>query len=465
MVMKPDPILIVDDDELVVEMYSSILEAAGWTNRIVVTDPREVMPLVRSTEFSVILLDLTMPHVSGRELLGEITAERPQVPVIILTLEDSVDVAVECMKVGAFDFMTKPINENRLVNSVAHAVQLHSLHDEVRVLSRRGRDTAIANPEVFSAIVTRCEAMRQLFAYVETIAGSPRAVLITGESGTGKELFARAIHEASRREGSFVPVNVAGVDETVFSDTLFGHRRGAFTGADTVRRGLVEQAAAGTLFLDEIGDLDNGAQLKLLRLLQEEEYYPLGADVPERSSARVIAATNADLFARQQDGTFRRDLFYRLMGHHVQIPPLRDRPEDVPVLLEHFVAESCEALARPQLTVPSGLHRVFGGYEFPGNVRELQAIVFDVVSRVSGRDLRDEDFQSHPLLAGHIRDRGAAEPLSFRGPLPTLAEAEAYLIREALEQTGGNQSAAARLLGVSQSTLSRRLARKTDGSR
>ena len=330
MAVSTEPILIVDDDELVAETYSTILEGAGWLDRRVITDPRRVLESVREHPPATILLDLHMPHIDGRELLESIAAERPEVPVIILTLEDRVDVAVECMKIGAFDFMTKPVDENRLVNSVAHAVRLHDLRNEVRVLSTRGEDIELEHPEHFEQIVTASESMRQLFGYIETIAPTERSVLVTGESGTGKELVARAVHDASGRSGQFVPVNVAGLDDTVFSDTLFGHRRGAFTGADTNRRGLVEQAAGGTLFLDEIGDLDTGAQVKLLRLLQEDEYYPLGSDTAERSTARVIAATNANLRERQEAGAFRRDLFYRLMGHHLEIPPLRQRPEDIP---------------------------------------------------------------------------------------------------------------------------------------
>lgn len=459
MAASTEPILIVDDDELVAETYSTILEGAGWLERRVITDPRRVLNAVLEHPPAAILLDLHMPHIDGRELLVSIAAERPEVPVIILTLEDRVDVAVECMKIGAFDFMTKPVDENRLINSVAHAVRLHDLHNEVRVLSTRGQDIEIDHPEHFEEIVTASESMRQLFGYIETIAPTQRSVLVTGESGTGKELVARAAHKASGRSGQFVPVNVAGLDDTVFSDTLFGHRRGAFTGADTSRRGLVDQAAGGTLFLDEIGDLDNGAQVKLLRLLQEDEYYPLGSDTAERSTARVIAATNSDLRERQEAGTFRRDLFYRLMGHHLEIPPLRQRPEDIPVLLEHFARESYESLGFEPQPVPAGADRLLLRYGFPGNVRELQAIVFDVVSRSRGRALSADDFAAHPLLADESIARTDGPRLSYQGPIPTLEEAEEFLIAEALDKTGGNQTAAARMLGVSQSTLSRRLAR------
>lgn len=466
MAASTEPILIVDDDALVASAYDAILAETGYAQRAIVTDPREVMARVQAQDFAVILLDLNMPYLSGQELLEQITRERPDIPVIILTLEDKVDIAVECMRTGAFDFMTKPVDENRLVNSVAHAVRVHALHNEVQVLSSRSRPVTLNHPEHFSPIVTASESMRTLFAYVEAIAPSPRAVLITGESGTGKELLAQAIHIASERAGKFVPVNVAGLDDTVFTDTLFGHRRGAYTGADSNRRGLVEQAANGTLFLDEIGDLDPAAQVKLLRLLQEDEYYALGSDDPHRSSARIVAATNADLAERQADGRFRRDLYYRLMGHHLDIPPLRDRPEDVPLLVEHFFRQSYETLALDPLPPPEGAADLFAGYEFPGNVRELQSIIFDIVSRAAGESVTLSDLSAHPLLGSAVGAGGMRDRLMLdwtRERLPTLGEVEDSLFQAALDRSDGNQSAAARLIGVSQSTLSRWLAKRDAG--
>ena len=454
-----ETILIVDDDDVIVELYSTILEAAGWADRLLCNDSREVMELIRQNAVSAILLDLSMPNISGQELLGQIVRESPEIPVIILTVEDKIDVAVECMKIGAFDFMTKPIDKNRLANSIAHAVRVHELQDEVHVLSRRHGMADLDNPAVFEQIVTGSDVMFTMFAYVEAIARSPKALLITGESGTGKELVARAVHDASGRSGQFVAVNVSGLDDTVFSDTLFGHRRGAFTGADNIRKGLIEQAADGTLFLDEIGDLDNAAQVKLLRLLQEGEYYALGSDSPGRSSARIIAATNADLQQRQMDGSFRRDLYYRLMAHHVRIPPLRERMEDLPLLLDHFIAESAQLLSRPIPSTPARLVDVLASYSFPGNIRELQSLVHDVVSRESGSTLPAEYFIDY--IEGHRQEPGRpgaeTQRFSFAEPFPMLRDVERFLIDEALERSDGNQTVAARMLGISQSTLSRRL--------
>jgi DNA-binding NtrC family response regulator len=459
-----ETILIVDDDEVIVELYSTILEAAGWSNRLLCNDSRKVMTLIRENSVSAILLDLYMPNITGQELLPQIAREFPEIPVIILTLVDKIDVAVDCMKIGAFDFMTKPIDENRLINSIAHAVRVHELQDEVHVLSRRHGMADLDNPAVFEAIVTSSDLMITAFAYIEAIARSPKALLVTGESGTGKELVARAVHDASGRPGQFVAVNVSGLDDTVFSDTLFGHRRGAFTGADGVRKGLIEAAANGTLFLDEIGDLDIPAQVKLLRLLQEGEYYPLGSDSPGKSSARIIAATNADLQNKQVDGSFRKDLYYRLMAHHVRVPPLRERTEDIPLLLNHFVTESAGLLDRPAPQIPPRVAGVLASYSFPGNVRELQSLVHDIVSRSTGNTLsaalfsdyivahREESQAAMSSMAGSSAGR-----FSFAEPFPTLREVERVLIEEALARSDGNQTSAARLLGVSQSTLSRRL--------
>jgi DNA-binding NtrC family response regulator len=452
-------ILIVDDDDVIVELYGSILEAAGWSDTLRCSDSRKVMELLRENDVSAILLDLYMPHISGQELLDQIMGEFPDIPVIILTLEDKIDVAVECMKVGAFDFMTKPIDENRLANSIAHAVRVHALQYEVHVLSRRHGVADLENPAAFESIVTGSDVMMTMFAYIEAIVQSPKALLITGESGTGKDLVARAVHDASGRSGQFVAVNVSGLDDTMFSDTLFGHRRGAFTGADSVRKGLIEQAANGTLFLDEIGDLDNAAQVKLLRLLQDGEYYPLGSDSQGHSSARIVAATNADLQEKQADGSFRRDLYYRLMAHHVRIPPLRERIEDLPLLLDHFIAESARLLNRPAPSAPARLADILASYSFPGNIRELQSLVHDVVSRDTGSILSAEYFVDY--IESHRQESGelvtGTQRFSFREPFPTLREVEQFLIDEALERSGGNQTVAARMLGVSQSTLSRRL--------
>jgi DNA-binding NtrC family response regulator len=460
-------ILVVDDEYVALERYRVILEAHEFTNYIMCDDSRDVPKLLEENHISVVLLDLNMPYIRGEKLLEDMSERHPDIPVIVLTGEDDVDTAVQCMKIGAFDYMTKPVDPNRLINAINHGLRIRDLQHEVRVLSASDASTRINNPEAFEGIITASPTMRRLFSYAETVAPSPKSVLITGESGTGKELVARAVHRLSGNPGEFVPVNVSGLDDTMFSDTLFGHVRGAFTGAQSERPGLIERAADGTLFLDEIGDLEQGAQIKLLRLLQEQEYYPLGSDTPRKSKARVLAATNADLAARQQQGAFRNDLYYRLIAHRIDIPPLRSRPEDLTVLFNHFLEESAEALGRPVPQVPKGLFAMLSSYSFPGNIRELQAMIYDAVSRSEPGTLSMQYFREYidsrraEASAGSSgeQDGHAGPVISYSGRFPTLREAEDYLIAEALERAEGNQSVAARMLGVSQSTLSRRLSK------
>lgn len=456
-------ILVVDDDFVTLERYRAVLEAHEFTDYILCEDSREAYGLLANRPIGLVLLDLNMPYVRGEDLLEEIAARYPDVPVIVLTGADDVETAVSCMKIGAFDYMTKPVDPNRLVNAITHALRIRDLQREVQLLSANEAETRIEHPEAFEHIITASPSMRKLFSYAEAVAMSPKAVLITGESGTGKELMAQALHRLSGRTGSFVPVNVSGLDDAMFSDTLFGHVRGAFTGAESERPGLIERAADGTLFLDEIGDLEQGAQIKLLRLLQEQEYYPLGADRPRRSRARILAATNADLARRQQDGEFRNDLYYRLIGHRIDIPPLRTRPEDLTVLFNHFLEESAVALGRTVPRVPKGLFALLSSYHFPGNARELQAMIYDAVSRSEAGTLGMRYFSEYidrqPGTAGTGsggRSAQSAPVISYSGRFPTLREVEDYLISEALERAEGNQTIAARMLGVAQSTLSRR---------
>jgi len=308
--------------------------------------------------------------------------------------------------------------------------------------------------------VTADRAMRAVFKYLESVAGNRQPLLITGESGVGKELIAETAHALSRRSGPLVTVNVAGLDDHVFADTLFGHSRGAFTGADRARAGLVEQAADGTLFLDEIGDLSPASQVKLLRLLQEGEYYPLGSDHPKRSRTRIIAATHQDLAAKQAAGEFRRDLYYRLRIHQVDIPPLRQRPADLPLLLEHFLDETAAELDKPKPAVPPALVQWLSSYHFPGNVRELRAMVYDAMSVHRSHTLSMEVFK-RAIGAGEQAQPPATltERVSFNpdAPLPSLNEMGDLLVEEAMQRAQGNQSVAARMLGISQPALSKRL--------
>lgn len=386
------PVLVVDDEEIVLSYISSMLALNGINNVITCPDSRKVADIVKSGDIELVLLDLTLPYLPGEEVLDFLSKNYPYIPVIIVTGINDVQTAVKCMQAGAFDYMVKPLEQKRLISGVERTMELRALIRENDRLKRRVLAPKIEHPEAFSGIVTRNERMHAIFRYIEAVASSRQPVLVTGESGVGKELIARSIHTLSGLSGQFIAVNVAGLDDNMFSDTLFGHERGAFTGADSTRKGLIEQASDGTLFLDEIGDLPNDAQTKLLRLLQEKEYYTLGSDRLRRSDARIVVATNRDLNALQQEGEFRKDLYYRLRIHHVDIPPLRDRRNDIPPLVDFFLEEAQDSLGKPRKPASSNLYALFFSYDFPGNVRELQSMIFDAVSRSTDGSISPESF-------------------------------------------------------------------------
>jgi DNA-binding NtrC family response regulator len=385
-------IVVVDDEEAVLTSVRRTLRAAGYEEVLICADPRNVLPLLDAGPVSLILLDLMMPQMSGRELLGRISESHPDIPVIIVTAEQDARTAVDCMKAGAYDYLLKPVRAEELLATVERTLNHRELTDENLALRSKLLTSELTRPEAFQAIVTSDPAMLRVFAYLEAIAKGTHPALITGETGTGKELIAQALHKVSGRRGEFIAVNVAGLDDTMFSDTLFGHKPGAFTGASAARRGMAELAGQGTLFLDEIGDLSPASQVKLLRLLQEREYYPLGAETPKRLDARVIAATHRD------PSSLRSDLFYRLRAYHVRIPPLRERLDDLPQLVTKFVREAAADLHRKPPQVPDKLYRYLRQYDFPGNIRELRAMVFDALARHTSGSLPIESF----LEAMHV---------------------------------------------------------------
>ncbi len=317
------------------------------------------------------------------------------------------------------------------------------------------------NENATASIITRNPRMRQLFDYCELVATSPRPVLITGETGSGKEKFAELLHRMSGRPGRLVAVNIAGLDDTLLSDTLFGHRRGAFTGAINDRAGALERAAGGTVLIDEIGDLTLASQIKLLRLLQEQEYSPLGSDEVKRTNARIVLATHRDLFELQRIGKFRADLYYRIYTHRLEIPPLRERLDDLPLLLDAFIAASAAALHKPCPKYPvTELLALLRNYTFPGNIRELESMVFDAVSCCLDGQLTPGQFIDHMdnREESFLLDDETMEGALQRLPqIPTLKAADRILIAEALQRTGGNQRLAAKMLGVTPQAIHARL--------
>ncbi|WP_437178149.1 sigma-54-dependent transcriptional regulator [Geomonas oryzisoli] len=450
---------------VILESCRSCLNTAGWSDVLIESDSRLVLPLLEREEVDVIVLDLRMPNITGIELLPQIVREHPQIKVIVATASNEVETVVNCMKNGAFDYMVKPIDVKRLLTSVKKALEMRSLSNELSALKSYMFSDRLDHPEAFAGIVTRNKAMRAVFQYLEVIAGTRQPVTITGETGTGKELIARAIHDMSGCSGDYVALNVAGLDDNMFSDTLFGHRKGAFTGADQARDGLITRAAGGTLFLDEIGDLNEMSQIKLLRLLQEQEYYPVGSDFVKKSDARIVMATNRDLQEMIKQGKFRNDLYYRLCGHRVHLPPLRERRDDIPLLLDHFLEKAAERLGKKKPTPPPELAVMLTLYPFPGNVREFEAMVSDAVLRHTSGVLSMETFRA---VIGNERPAPQGDPATGKadgesplcgifGHFPTLDEVEQYMISEAMKMAKGNQGLAGKILGMGRQTLNKRL--------
>ncbi|OEU67037.1 MAG: two-component system response regulator [Desulfovibrio sp. S3730MH75] len=441
----------------------SLKVSAGINHVISCHDSRDAMGLLEKNDCSLVLLDLTMPYVSGETLLAKIGETYPDIPVVIISGMNQIDIAIRCVKAGAADFYVKTDERERVVTGVVRVLKQNQLQQENRRLAEQLLQHEAETNPAFSAIVTKSAKMRGIFSYLRAIARSYEPILIIGESGTGKELIARALHQLRCPDKPWVAVNVAGLDDMVFSDTLFGHVKGAYTGADQNRKGMIEQAADGILFLDEIGDLSMASQVKLLRLLQEGEYYPLGSDRPYKSKARIVTATNQNLSAKESEGSFRRDLHFRLCSHRVELPPLRERKEDLSPLLDLFLAEAAESMDKKKPTAPPELLTLLATYSFPGNVRELRAMVYDAVSIHPGGVLSMARFKA-AIDSNEQRDESASDAdihfstkVKFTDDLPTLKEVSQLLVNEAMQRSQGNQSIAARMLGVTPQALSKRL--------
>ena len=457
-----NPIMVVDDEEAILLAIDTALRMAGINNIIICNDSRKVMDIISKKQIEILLLDLVMPHIQGEKLLDTVISDFPEIPIIIVTGTSDMETAVRCVRSGAFDYLLKPVEEGRLITAINNAISFQVLKRENRELKERILSCTLEHPDAFSEIVTNNMKMLSIFRYIEAMSHTSQPVLITGETGVGKELIAEAIHRLSSLRGPFTAVNMAGLDDHIFSDTLFGHVKGAFTGADKHRPGLLEKSSDGTLFMDEIGELSPPSQVKLLRLLQDGDYFPLGQDGSRHANARIVTATNLDLRSLQESGQFRKDLFYRLRTHHIHIPPLRERMDDIPLLVDYFLDKASDAIHKQKPTPPKELITLLGTYDFPGNVRELQSMIFDAVSSHSSKVLSLDVFKSYMGQEDRWRASGESEPdenalFSFSEKLPTLRQAGEQLVKEALIRSKGNQTVAARLLGISQQALSKRL--------
>lgn len=462
-------ILIVDDNEVILIHCREILKRAGFHDVVLCSDSRQTSDLLTNNDIALVFLDLSMPHITGLELIDIITSEHPHISIAVITMANEVETAVECMRKGVLDYLVKPIESARLVLTVRRAMEERQLREEYAALKKTLFSDRLQHAGSFSEIITNNKNMNTIFRYVEAIATSHRPVQVTGETGTGKELMARAIHSISQVSGPFVAVNIAGLDDNLLSDTLFGHIKGAYTGADSSHTGLVEEAENGTLFLDEIGDLTPTSQIKLLRLIQEKEYLPLGANTPLHCNIRIITATHCNLENEMKEGHFRKDLFYRLQIHHINIPPLRERLDDLPLLANHFIAKTAKQIHREILSVSRNLLNALAGYCYPGNIRELDSMLFDAVSRHESEKAIVDEIKSYiaqrePCVCETDMHQSTGETVNNRSTLfatcqtlPTTREAGDMLVEEAMHRAHDNQALAAGMIGLSPSALNRRL--------
>ena len=441
-------ILIIDDDSAVRSSLSFMLKRAGYEAQVV-PGPREAIEVVRTVAPDMILMDmnftLSTTGEEGLTLLKQVKVFRPDTPVILMTAWGSIQLAVQGMQAGAFDFIPKPWNNAALLQRIETALEL----------STAPKETTQEQNDAFNRnhIIGRSQGLTDVLNTIARIAKTNASVLITGESGTGKELIAEAIHINSQRaKHPFVKVNLGGISQSLFESEMFGHKKGAFTDASADRTGRFEMADKGTIFLDEIGDLDLSCQVKLLRVLQDQTFEVLGDSRPRKTDIRVVSATNADLRKMVNERTFREDLFYRINLITVKLPALRERREDIPLLVRHFADRQAETNGLPRTEFSADAMQFLSRLPYPGNIRELKNLVERTIL-VSGKPTLDaSDFD-----AQYIRhnDQKAAESTSFIGM--TLDEIERQTILQALERHKGNLSQVAMALGISRAALYRRL--------
>ncbi|KMY67072.1 Fis family transcriptional regulator [Desulfocarbo indianensis] len=439
-----DRILIVDDEKNYLLVLSALLEGEGYEVETAPSGAR-ALALVEEDEPDLVITDMRMPRMSGVELIRELKARNPDLPVIVMTAFGTVENAVEAMKAGALDYITKPFENQELLLTVERALKMRRLMTQNQLLReelKRGRG--------FEEIIGESKPMREVFALVEKVAATRATVLITGESGTGKELIARAIHSRSPRASEpFVAVNCMALTETLLESELFGHEKGSFTGALGRRKGRFEVADKGTLFLDEVGEIAPSLQVKLLRALQERTFERVGGSQAISVDVRIVAATNRDLTEAVKAGSFREDLFYRLNVVRLELPPLRARMEDLPALAAHFIAKYAAEMGRQAPKVSAEAMQRLYGHAWPGNVRELENALERAVI-LAGDEIRPSDlpFELKPESAGQT-----APPPRDMTITEAVEDLEIRMIKRALEEASGVQSHAADALGVTKSNL------------
>lgn len=444
-------ILIVDDDEGLLFSMRAALLSAGLPDPTMISDSRQVLDVIRNHNFHLALLDLIMPHLDGMDVLKQIKQESPATECIILTAVDDVATAVKAMQFGAYDYLVKPLQVKRTTIAVRHALERYRLRQGMALFERPQSFADLKNPKVFSSMVAEDEAMALVFHQVETCARSDYNVMITGETGVGKGMLARVVHQLSPRSGGpFVVVNMPAFSQTLFEDNFFGHMRGAYTGAVSDKPGFFETAQGGTLFLDEITELAPSIQSKLLRVIEEKEFYRLGSTNIVNVDLRFLSASNRDVNKIVSAGHLRGDLYFRLNEYHIHIPPLRRRPKDILPLAHFFLRRHAKKNNKQIDGISPELGKSLERYSFPGNVRELENLVASAVLVEESRQLTLGSAQTI------IQPREMASTVQAER-FPTLAEIQQDHILRALEFTKGNRTRAARLLGIGLRTLQRKL--------
>ena len=445
---KIPEILIIDDEPLMRISISDALKVEGY-NVMSAETGGEGLKSIKNNSYDVVITDLRLPEVDGVQILKSCKQISPRTKVLMITAYGSVDTAVEAMKIGAYDYITKPFSMDEFILTVKRLIALRDLEDENIYLKEK-----IEERYEFSGIIGKSDKMKDIFEKIEIIAPTDTTVLITGESGTGKELVANAIHYNSpRKNEAFIKVSCAALPETLLEAELFGHERGAFTGAIKQKKGRFELAHKGTLFLDEIGEINQTVQVKLLRVLQEREFERLGGTSTINVDVRIIGATQRDLKKEVQKGSFREDLYYRLNVVPVHLPALRDRKEDILLLMEHFLNMYSKHMNKPMRGISIEAREFILKYDFPGNIRELENAVKRALTLSRDKEIQPWDLPEDMCTICREGSK-MGERLSYSEPLPTaMSLFEKQYVSKVLEETKGNKTLASKLLGISRKTL------------
>jgi two-component system response regulator HydG len=443
-------ILIVDDDTAHLSMLQTVLKSLGHTIDSAV-DGEDAISGVQQTPYDLVLMDVRMANIGGMEALEKIKTFNPAIPIIIMTAYSSVDKAVEAMKLGAYDYLTKPLNFDDLKITIDRAMSHLQLTRENADLKKK-----ISSDTGFSRIIGSSSAMKHVMETAKIAAPTDATILISGESGTGKELFAKAIHDHStRNKNQLISLNCAALNETLLESELFGHEKGAFTGADKKRDGLFLHADKGTIFLDEIGEIPLSMQVKLLRAIQEREIQRVGSDRPIRIDVRIIVATNKHLEQEMKDGRFREDLFYRLNVINIRIPSLKERTDDIPMLAQHFLTRYSQKNRKPFKGFTPVAMDAMIKHPWPGNVRELENTVERAVILSMGQYISEKDLPG-TVMENYRPNHDPANSLPELGGR-SLDDIETMALTETLKQTGGNKTEAAKLLHITRTTLNNKI--------